>query len=137
MLKRVLYLPLIILFVGCQVKESSKRYNVLLNMVYHNPGEPNWETQYTEPAYIKAMGYTGQVPKMEVQCGLTYDTWEDNIVPEKSEERLWIERHAAEVRMLINNAEKANMPLYTFTELLVHPISIMEKNVEEMKINCL
>ena len=78
MLQRILYLLLLILFAECQIKEGSKRYDVLLNMVYHNPGEPNWETQYTEPAYLKAMGYTGQVPKMEVQCGLTYDMWKDN-----------------------------------------------------------
>ena len=135
MLKRILYILLIILFFGCQVDEGSKRYNVLLNMVHHNPGEPKFETQYTEPAYIKAMGYTGQVPKIEVQCGLTYDAWEDNVVPEKSEEKLWIERHAAEIGLLINNAEKANMPLYPFTDVLVLPISIMDKYGEEMKID--
>ena len=135
MLKRILYLLLLILFAECQIKEGSKRYDVLLNMVYHNPGEPNWETQYTEPAYIKAMGYTGQVPKMEVQCGLTYDMWKDNVVPEKSEEKLWIERHAAEVRTLINNAEKADIPLYPFTDVLVLPKSIMDKYGEEMKID--
>lgn len=135
MLQRILYLLLLILFAECQIKEGSKRYDVLLNMVYHNPGEPNWETQYTEPAYIKAMGYTGQVPKMEVQCGLTYDMWKDNVVPEKSEEKLWIERHAAEVRTLINNAEKADIPLYPFTDVLVLPKSIMDKYGKEMKID--
>ncbi len=135
MLKRILYLLVIIFFASCLVKEDSKRYDVLLNMVYHNPGEPKWETQYTEPAYLKAMGYTGQVPKMEVQCGLTYDFWQDNIIPEKSEEKFWIERHASEVRMLLNNAERSTMPLYPFTDVLVLPMSITKKYGEEMKID--
>ncbi|MEK9613643.1 MAG: hypothetical protein VW080_06935 [Flavobacteriaceae bacterium] len=135
MLKENLCLLLLILFVGCQVKEGSKRYDVLLNMVHHNPGEPHFETQYAEPAYIKAMGYTGQVPKIEVQCGLTYDRWKDNVIPEKSDEKLWIERHATEVKMLIDIAEKSDMPLYPFTDVLVIPKTIMERYGSEMKVD--
>ena len=135
MLKESLCLLLLILFVGCQVKEGSKRYDVLLNMVHHNPGEPHFETQYAEPAYIKAMGYTGQVPKIEVQCGLTYDRWKDNVIPEKSDEKLWIERHATEVKMLIDIAEKSDMPLYPFTDVLVIPKTIMERYGSEMKVD--
>jgi len=104
-------------------------------MVYYNPGEPDWETKYMELAYLKELGYTGQVPKLEVQCGLTYDKWIDNVVPERTEEKLWIERHAAKVRTVINNAERANLPLYPFTDVLLFPVSIIEKYSEKMKID--
>lgn len=103
-------------------------------MVHHNPGEPQFFTQYTEPAFLKEKGYTGQIPKLEIQCGLTYDRWEDNIIPEKTDEKLWIERHALNVGLLLENAEKADMPLYPFTDVLVVPKAIMEKYGSEMRV---
>ncbi|MBN1187935.1 MAG: hypothetical protein JXB49_37015 [Bacteroidales bacterium] len=129
-----LILIFFVLLFGCQNKVEDQRYPILLNMVHHNPGEPKFETQYTEPAFLKEKGYTGQIPKIEIQCALTYDRWQENVVPEKSKERLWINRHAAEIDILINNAEKAGMPLYPFTDVLVIPQSIMDKYGDEMKL---
>lgn len=133
MKKNIYFLFILTLLISCQSKEDFQRYPILFNMVYHNPGEPPFETQYTEPEYLKKLGYTGQVPKIYVQCALTYDDLEDNIIPEKTDEKLWIERHSANVRLLINNAQKSNMPLYPFTDVLVLPKSIMDKYGEEMK----
>ena len=126
---------LLVFFIGCKVKKESPRYPILLNMVHHNPGEPKFETQYTEPAFLIEKGYTGQVPKIEIQCALTYDRWQDNIIPEKSKERLWINRHAAEIEVLINNAEKAGLPIYPFTDVLVVPQSIIKEFGDEMKLD--
>ena len=135
-MKRIIYLLLVFtLLISCQSQKYSTRYPILLNMVHHNPGEPKFETQYTEPAYLKEKGYTGQVPKIEIQCALTYDRWKDNVIPEKTDEKLWIERHAAEVAMLIDIAEKSDMPLYPFTDVLVIPKTIMDKFGDEMKQN--
>lgn len=134
-LKRIyLFFSILVLLAGCQVKEETRRYPILLNMVHYNPGEPKFETQYTEPAFLKEKGYTGQVLKIEIQCALTCDRWQNNIIREKSDERLWIERHAAEMEVLISNAEKAGMPLYPFTDVLVIPQSIMDKYGDEMNI---
>jgi hypothetical protein len=121
------------LITGCYSQEGTERYPILLNMVHHNPGEPKFETQYAEPAYLKEKGYTGQVPKIEIPCALTYDRWQDNIIPQKSEERMWIERHAAEIEVLIHNAEKAGIPMYPFTDVLVIPQTIMNKYGDDMK----
>jgi hypothetical protein len=121
--------------ISCQPQEKPPRYPVLLNMVHHNPGEPEFVTQYTEPAFLKGKEYTGQVPKLEIQCGLTYDRWQNNVIPEKSDEKLWIERHATNMKILIDNAEKADMPLYPFTDVLVIPKTIMEKYGSEMRVD--
>lgn len=110
------------------------RFPILLNMVHDNPGEPKFNTRFRKPGYLKKLGYTGQVPVIQIQCGLTYDHWENNVIPEKSEEKLWIERHAAGVRRLIDNAKEIGMPLYPFTDILVLPQSIMDKYGEELKI---
>ncbi|WP_236958657.1 hypothetical protein [Joostella atrarenae] len=104
-------------------------------MVHHNPGEPHFESEYTQPEYIKSLGYTGQVPKIEIQCGLTYDDFEDNIVPEKSAEKMWIQRHAANVKTRIDIAEKYDVPIYPFTDVLVVPKSVLKKYEEEMSID--
>ena len=116
-------------------QSGSDRYPLLLNMVHHNPGEPHFETQYTEPAFIKELGYNGQIPKIEIQCGLTYDDYENNVVPEETDEKMWILRHASSVRTQIDIAEKVNMPLYPFTDVLVLPISLYNKYKDEMSID--
>lgn len=113
---------------------TTMRYTELLNMVHHNPGEPDFPTMYTQPEYIKQLNYTGQVPKIYVQCGITYDSLADNLVKIRSDERLWINHHAAFVNLQINNAQRAGMPLYPFTDFLVMPKSVMERYGDEMKI---
>lgn len=112
---------------------SQQRYDILLNMVHHNPGEPQFSTHFAEPAYLQQLDYTGQVPKMEIQCGLTYDAWQENIIPLRSEERFWIERHAADVRVQLKKAKDANIEVYPFTDILVIPKIIMNKYGKEMK----
>ena len=115
--------------------EQTARYPVLLNMVHHNPGEPLFTTNYTKPEYIKQLGYNGQVPKFEIQCALTYDRWNTTAVPENSEERLWIERHAAKIDQMVSAAGEAGVPMYPFMDVLVLPRSIMQKYGDEMKLD--
>jgi len=112
---------------------SQQRYDILLNMVHHNPGEPQFSTRFTSPEYLQQLGYTGQVPKNEIQCGLTYDDWQENIIPLRTEERFWIERHAADVRIQLKKAKDANIEVYPFTDILVIPKTIMDKYGGEMK----
>ncbi|WP_221409020.1 hypothetical protein [Reichenbachiella versicolor] len=127
-----------ILVLGCKTdrEDSNKldsRYPILFNMVHHNPGEPRFNTKYTEPSYIKELGYNGQVPKFEIQCAVTYDDYEEALVPYGSSERHWIDRKAADIRIMLENAKRADMPMYPFTDVLVLPKSVMEKYGEEMK----
>ncbi|WP_372772410.1 hypothetical protein [Mangrovibacterium sp.] len=115
--------------------EQTTRYPVLLNMVHHNPGEPLFTTNYTKPEYIKQLGYNGQVPKFEIQCALTYDRWNTTAVPENSEERLWIERHAAKIDLMVNAAGEAGVPMFPFMDVLVVPRSIMQKYGDKMQLD--
>ncbi|GIZ09637.1 hypothetical protein [Flavobacterium sp. UMI-01] len=121
--------------VFAQVNEVSERYPVLYNMVHHNPGEPRFNTKYTAPESIKQLGYNGQVPKFEIQCAVTYDDYENNLVPDRTAEKLWIERKSADVRIQLDKAVKAGMPFYPFMDVLVVPQSVMKKYGEEMKID--
>ena len=98
-LQKITFLILAFSFVlsGCQKKSESDstRYPILMNMVHQNPGEPRFNTKYTEPSYIEELGYNAQAPKFEIQCAETYDDYEDNLVPDNTPEKMWIERKAA------------------------------------------
>ncbi|WP_282136762.1 hypothetical protein [Seonamhaeicola maritimus] len=118
-----------------QVKEASKKYTILMNMVHHNPGEPRFNTKYTNSEYIKSLGYNGQIPKFEIQCAVTYDDFEYNLIPNSTPEKLWIERKAADIRIQLDKAQQAGMPMYPFTDVLVVPKSVMEKYGDDMKID--
>lgn len=114
---------------------NERRFPLLLNMVHHNPGEPQFVTHYDEPGYLKQLEYTGQIPKLSVQCGLTYDKAYPGLLAEPSEERMWIERNAHSVRLDLEYARRLEMPLYPFTDVLVVPKSLWDKYGEEMKVN--
>ncbi|MFI3288684.1 MAG: hypothetical protein SNH55_01725 [Rikenellaceae bacterium] len=116
-----------------QQPKASDRYPMLFHMVHNNPGEPRFDTRYANPDYIAGLGYCAQIPKIEMQCGLTYDRWQDNIVPLNSDERMWIDRKAASVRVQLKKAKDAGLQVYPFTDVLVLPKSIMDKYESEMR----
>lgn len=112
---------------------AGQRFDVLLNMVHDNPGEAPWITDYKNPAALKRLGYTGEVVKMEPQCGLTFDRYAPGVVRQQSEERIWIERKAAEFRKFLAIAKKSGMPVYPHLDMLVVPKSVMDAFGGEMK----
>ncbi len=114
-------------------EESEPRYPILFHMVHHNPGEPLFQTRWTDPNYVAERGYNAQIPKNEMQCGLTYDRWQDNAVPLNTEERMWIERKAMDIRVQFRRAKDAGLEVYPFTDVLVLPKSIFEKYEDEMR----
>ena len=120
---------------GFSDSEEARRFPLLFNMVHHNPGEPPFVTHYDEPGYLKQLGYNGQIPKLSVQCGLTYDQAYPGLIADPSEERMWIERHAHSVRLDLEYARQHGMPLYPFTDVLVVPKSLWEKYSDEMTID--
>ena len=112
-----------------------RRFPLLFNMVHHNPGEPPFVTHYDEPGFLKQLGYNGQIPKLNIQCGLTYDKAFPGLIPDPSDERMWIERHAHSNSLDMEYARQQGMPLYPFTDVLVVPKSLWEKYGEEMKVD--
>jgi len=115
--------------------KTDRRFPHLLNMVHHNPGEPPFVTQYDEPGFLKQLGYSGQIPHLKIQCGLTYDKAFPGLLAEPGEERMWIERHAHSVRLRMKYARQAGMPIYPFTDVLVVPQSLWDRYGEEMKVD--
>ncbi len=100
---------------------------MLLNLVHHNPGEPLFQTKFTHSEYIKELGYDTQVIKREIQCGVTYDLRPEYAVAYDCAEREWIERHAAELRVQMNQINAAGLKNIPFTDMLVIPASLYTK----------
>ncbi len=105
---------------------------MLLNLVHHNPGEPLFTSRFTQPTYLKELGYKTQVIKREIQCGVTYDKHPEYAVPYESAEREWIERHAASLKVQMKQIKDAGLQNIPFTDMLVLPQSLMNKYKKEI-----
>lgn len=104
----------------------------IFDMVHDNPGEEATVSKYTNPDYLRDSGFTGMVPQWYIQCGITYDSFEKNIVPEGSKERKWILEKQEFVREKIKEAVKAGVPVYPFTDMFVIPTILMNKYRSEI-----
>lgn len=104
-----------------------------LNLVHHNPGEPLFITKYVQPDYLNSIGYNGDCPRFYIQTAITYDLFEDGLVPDNSASRHWIQRYAKNLDHAIRMHKAAGLPLYPFTDILVVPKELMDKYGDQMK----
>lgn len=104
----------------------------IFDMVHDNPGEQATISKYTDPDYLRESGFTGMVPQWYIQCGITYDSFEKNIIPEGSKERKWILEKQEFVRERMKAAVKAGVSVYPFTDMFVIPTILMNKYRSEI-----
>lgn len=104
-------------------KEKPTNGFYVLDMVHNNPGEPLTETRFADPAYLRQMGYNGQVVNDFVfaHAALTFDKFDKRIFPQGSKERTWVMAAAKHVEQNIKAAHKAGLKVYYFTDLIVLP----------------
>jgi hypothetical protein len=136
MMKKLLFLLVIVLF-SCNRQTESKdtSRNSLpyrLDMVFNNPGEEKTISKYKDPEFLKKIGYNGMVPHWYIQCGITYDSFEKGILAEDSKERNWVLKQQEWIKTKLSEAERNEMPVYAFTDLLVLPTVILKKYKNEL-----
>jgi len=100
-------------------------------MVYSNPGEARTVTRFNNHDELVRWGFNGQAPQLRVQCAITMDNFDPGLVPEGSQERQWIEHHAALIHPYIKAGKKRGLMMIPFTDILVLPKSVYEKYKEE------
>lgn len=131
-------IPALILVLFCLSTYAQNQVNLakplpyILDMVHDNPGEEATISKYTDPAYLQACGFTGMVPQWYIQCGITYDSYEKNIIPEASKERKWIIAKQKFIHRRMKDAIKAGIPVYPFTDVFVIPTLLMDKYRSEI-----
>ena len=96
-------LYVVVSFLGIACTHHSKNHGTeeyaglqyVFDMVHNNPGESATISEYNNPDFVKSGGYNGMVVHWYINCAITYDNFEENIVQQGSEERKWIEKQAA------------------------------------------
>ncbi len=107
------------------VKEKSENRNIhlVMDMVHHNPGETQYDSQYNDPATLAAMGYNAKCFYLfdSPTLAINWDDFDPNILPEGSEERQWVEAKAARLNALYDECEATNIDVYAMCDLVLLP----------------
>ena len=114
-------------WMSLSVAAQPNRLPYILDMVHNNPGEPATVSKYNDPVFLRKSGFNGMVPQWHVQCALTYDAFDEGIIPEGSKEREWILNKRKEVSGKLSEAKKKGMAVYAFTDVMVLPTLLLEK----------
>lgn len=112
--------------------EQTTPLSYILDMVHDNPGEPATNSKYTDPDFLQECGFTGMIPQWYIQCGITYDSFEKNVIPDGSEERDWILKKQKNIREKLKEAVEADIAVYPFTDVFVIPTLLMDKYRSEI-----
>ena len=94
-----------------KISEQGTSSKYIMDMVFNNLGLPPRVSEFNNPEYVKEMGFNGMTPHWYVQCGITYDSLEEDIIPENSDERKWIEANAVKLNKKIKDAKKAGVKI--------------------------
>lgn len=101
----------------------------LLDMVHHNPGEPEFVSAYTSPSTLAGLGYGGRVFMIFESAQLAVD-WSDvdpGIFPEDSEAAAWVERKRGELLGKYREARAAGLRVYCQCDMVLFPRSLVER----------
>ncbi|MEI6713888.1 MAG: hypothetical protein WCO60_09060 [Verrucomicrobiota bacterium] len=103
--------------------------SIRLDMVHNNPGEPPFETKYNDPTVLHGLGFTGKVFELfeAAQFGIDWSSVDPTLFPSGSEERVWIDKKAAELDALYTATKKAGLDLYCHTDMVILPKKLVEK----------
>lgn len=135
-LKNYSILTLLILLASCKdkpiEKEETKGLSYIMDMVHNNPGEGKMTSLYSNPDFLKSRDYKSMVPHWYVNCAITYDNYENEIVPSGTPERDWIEDQANYIDKQLERSDAAGIAVYAFTDVFVAPKAIWDKYGEEL-----
>lgn len=103
--------------------------SVLLDMVFHNPGEPPFDSRYNDPAVSRSLGYTGKIFALfeAAQFGIDWSSLDPALIPPGCPERAWIDAKAAELDRLFDATKAAGLEVYCHTDMVVLPRRLVEK----------
>ncbi|MCP5537426.1 MAG: hypothetical protein H7A51_14485 [Akkermansiaceae bacterium] len=106
-----------------------------LDYVHHNPGEERAESQYLDPAYLDALGYTGQVSDRHVQAAVSLESYLPDLWKDDPETRDWITSYADRIRTEFQRTKKAGLACFAWTDFVVLPKSLLERFADELTLD--
>ena len=96
-----------------------------LATLLENPGEPEVQTRYQNPAELKALGYTGLV----IYESTALSGLKNPDLLESDEMRRWVGARAEHVGRTIEGAKSAGLDVYLSYDALVLPLHKVNRNV--------
>ncbi len=96
-----------------------------LATLLENPGEPQVQTRYQDPAQLKALGYNGLVIYESTALSGIQNT--DAIGSD--EMRRWVNARVDHIGQTIQAAQDAGLAVYLSYDVLVLPVHVVERNI--------
>ena len=98
----------------------------ILDMVHHNPGEAPFSSRFLDPAVLARYGWNGQVLK-HINCALTFDGFDPEILPQGSPERAWVLNLRRQLQAEIAAARAQGLQVFFHVDFFVLPVRLVEK----------
>ena len=94
-----------------------------MDMVHHNPGEPQTDSKFLEPSFLKSSGYDAKVFFLfeAAQFGLDWQTFDEDIFPKATAGKKWVDDKNAVLQEKYTSAESAGLNVYCMLDMLVFP----------------
>ncbi|MCB1130700.1 MAG: hypothetical protein KDN05_06185, partial [Verrucomicrobiae bacterium] len=105
---------------------------MVLDMVYPNPGEETPDTRFLDPSFLAGWGFNGNIPREFVQCAVTFESFDPEVLPPGTPDREWVEETARQTEREIAAMKDAGLPCYPFTDFIVLPKRLVEKYKPEI-----
>ncbi|MDA3820998.1 MAG: hypothetical protein PF450_00080 [Bacteroidales bacterium] len=103
----------------------------LFDMVHHNPSEPPFVTKYNDSAFLKQLGYNGQVYK-NINLTATYNRSCPGLIDRERQVSKWIDQVRHDFDSKINHREDANFKFYSHIDPFIIPSIISDAYKSEM-----
>lgn len=105
-----------------------------MDMVHHNPGEPPFQTAFSDPKHLVRYGYNTQVFK-HINCVATYDALGHELFIEGSDEHTWLTAFTKEREKEIARAKAEGLMVFYHVDLFVLPKRLIEIEDEDILDN--
>jgi hypothetical protein len=103
----------------------------IIDMVHHNPGEKPFQTAFTDPNYLKDLGYNGQCFK-HLNTVMRFPSLNTITVPSDAENR-WLELWEVKLSDEIKRARDAGLKVFFHLDLFVLPRRIVDIFEDEIR----
>ena len=97
----------------------------MLDMVHHNPGEPPFQTRFSDPAHLVDYGFNGQVFK-HINCIATFAATGVDCFPPGSPERAWLDTFTPGIEREIARAKAHGLKVFYHLDLFVLPRRLVD-----------
>jgi hypothetical protein len=100
-----------------------------MDMVHHNPGEPQTVSKFLDPSFLKSSGYDAKVFFLfeAAQFGIDWQVFDKGIFPESTPERKWVDDKNKVLQKKYTEAKSAGLQVYCMLDMLVFPTKLIEK----------